>query len=420
MEVRVFQLHKQASYEYKYIQDRFSIGQIPNSNIYALSDGTTQSFNSEIWAKSLSEAFVKKPIFNPKAFISECKDLAKEFKQIKFTFSENPAKASLEKEKIKRGATSTFIGVEIDSNNCLNIISVGDSNLFIKRGNSIFKYPFKTLEELDSNNNFLNTEKLLSNDIDETVFNTTRLQLSDNDIIVLGTDALSRFFLKAPNRISTFLILENFEDFHRFCVENWENKSLEEDDISGIVIKNTPTSSFVKEILPPSGFSFIKEQEAEFVPSKMVENNFNNQINNNDMQEIFNYLNSINRELVNLRKKATLQQILLFSVIIIGIINIFLMINLNLSKPQKVSTNIAQPIIETSEDNNAKVTIDSPSLKHPPAATHITPQKETAKGVLNKSEDKDSATVSPPKKVTSNPPAKKGNQPPLNKMEENH
>lgn len=323
MQVSVFQIHKRSSYEFRNIQDKYSINLGKNS--FAIADGTTQSLNSEIWAKQICDYFVaNEAVFNSQQFIECAVENAKRFKEVKYEFSSNPAKAALERDKLKKGATATFIGASIDANNTLNIISVGDSNVFIIRGNTILKHPFDTLDELDGNNYFLNTEALLANEVDVTFFYTRSIQLKKHDIIILATDALSRLFLKDPKRILQFLRLKNFGEFHQFCIESWDDKILEEDDITALLILNNFQQPSLKEYLPPSNFSFPKEKEAEFIPASMNSLNFNNQSNDHDMQQIINHLNSMNKEISILKKKAEWNQILLYCLIGFCVVNVFL------------------------------------------------------------------------------------------------
>ena len=128
MDITVLQLHKRASIEYNYIQDRYSIG--PSKNVLALADGTTQSFKSETWAKLITDKFINSPTLE-KNQISELFTIAaKEHENFEFEFSSNPAKASLEKAKKQKGSTATFLGVQILSEETFRGIFCGDTNLF--------------------------------------------------------------------------------------------------------------------------------------------------------------------------------------------------------------------------------------------------------------------------------------------------
>jgi len=56
-----------------------------------------------------------------------------------------------------------------------------------------------------------------------------------------------------------------FEDLKSFCETSWENKELEEDDIS-IIIVSPISSNKIIEIIPPKDFSFPPIVENEFIP----------------------------------------------------------------------------------------------------------------------------------------------------------
>ena len=52
-----------------------------------------------------------------------------------------------------------------------------------------------------------------------------------NETIILATDALSRFFLEFPDQLNDFLKISSFEDFHNFCLRNWDDKKLQENAV---------------------------------------------------------------------------------------------------------------------------------------------------------------------------------------------
>lgn len=67
MSVTIFQLQKRSSDQYKNIQDKYAFN--PDTATFALADGTTQSYNSEIWAELITHAFVEQPTFEPAQLI---------------------------------------------------------------------------------------------------------------------------------------------------------------------------------------------------------------------------------------------------------------------------------------------------------------------------------------------------------------
>ena len=79
MDAKIFQLHKRSVYEYSSIQDKYSFN--ASQGVFAIADGATQGFKSEIWAKLLVDNFVRTPTFTPENLIEDFKRYASNFKQ---------------------------------------------------------------------------------------------------------------------------------------------------------------------------------------------------------------------------------------------------------------------------------------------------------------------------------------------------
>jgi serine/threonine protein phosphatase PrpC len=321
MEIKVLQLHKKASIEYKHIQDKYNFS--TSNKCIALSDGTTQSFKSELWARMLVDNFVNNPLFDVNLLNEEFKSLATKFKNSDFEFSSNFAKASLEKAKKNKGGTATFIGLQFINDSTIKVLNCGDTCLFIVRNNEIISFPFKNIEELDNNNYFINSNKLLDNEVELEFFNFNEITILKDDKIVLATDAISRFIFRKPESISLILKCDNFEDLKKFCETNWENKELEEDDIS-IVIVSPISSNKIIEIIPPKDFSFPQIVEKEFIPT-LKNQKFINNIDNSEMEQLNRMIDQLFKETHFLKNKLKLTQTLLISTIAILIINTLLL-----------------------------------------------------------------------------------------------
>lgn len=309
MSITILQIHKRASYEFKYIQDKYAISS--DSRIFALADGTTQSFNSEIWAETITNQFVKAPSFTASEVINLFKGSVEKYKNSKFEFSANPAKASLEKSKQSKGGTATFIGLRFSNGNKIELISCGDSNFFLLASdNNISSYPFADLDSLDANNNFINTEVLIQEKIDDTFFNVKSFEYQYGDKLILATDALSRLLIKKPTIFNELLQIEDFEQLNIFCVKHWDNKELQEDDISAIIL-NIDNKNTKKIIIPPNDFSFPKEKEEEFIPTSLIQDD--NEIIFTDMQmnEIRNQFNGIANDFHQVKKKQKFHEMLI-------------------------------------------------------------------------------------------------------------
>ena len=96
---------------------------ITQKNCFAVADGTTQSFNSEIWAEIITKQFALSPENDIQKLITDFTSYVKYYQNTEVVFSSNPAKASLERAKQKMGGTATFIGLHFLSNNELNLVN---------------------------------------------------------------------------------------------------------------------------------------------------------------------------------------------------------------------------------------------------------------------------------------------------------
>lgn len=330
MHVTTLQLHKRSSYEFKFIQDKFAVDM--TKSIFALADGTTQSFKSEKWAEIITKDFVANSMFNVKELITHFTNSVNKFKTSDFKFSSNPAKASLERTKIAKGGTATFLGLKITNNNQLDIINCGDTNLFIyNKSKNLISYPYESIDELDSNVSFINSEQLLQSKIDESCFKRTEFKVDNDDVLVLATDALSRLFLKKSKSLAKFLKLKDFNALHSFCLDYWEKKELEEDDISAIIIDLKKEQKEIN-IEPPLDFAFPREKEVAFIPNTSPNKSSIN-ISPVQMQEINNQFNGVANDFINVKKKLKLHNFLLLAIIILLLVNIATVF---LNRPNKI------------------------------------------------------------------------------------
>lgn len=366
MEIKVLQLHKKSSYEYKNIQDKYCLSTTTKS--IALSDGTTQSFKSELWAEMLVNNFAKNPSFDLDSLKVSFKSLATEFKNMDFDFSLNFAKASLEKAKRDKGGTATFMGLQLIDDCTIKVINCGDTCLFIVRDNNIISFPFKNLEELDNNNFFINSRKLLDDEIENDFFNLDEISIQKDDLIILATDAISRLIFRKPEIISSILECNNFEDFKDFCELNWKNNDLEEDDISIVTILPLLEDKIIN-INPPKDFSFPVVVENVFVPS-MAGQNFINNIDNFEMEQLNRMIEQLFRETNFLKTKLKLTQALLISALAILLVNTLLLLYFIIKKDSfqtkdKTKVEYSTPFDEksSSDEKEIKVIVDEEEVK---------------------------------------------------------
>ncbi|WP_234109956.1 hypothetical protein [Chryseobacterium sp. R2A-55] len=259
MKIRVFQIQKKASETFAEIQDKYLIN--PALRTVALCDGATQGFRSEIWAEMLVQAFTTSPNFKKNDLIEFFTTKAEEFDDIRFEFNENFAVKAIEKKKRELGSFSTFMGVQIDGIK-VQFISSGDVCSFVVKNGKIFSsYPFTSVEQLDADQGFLGTKKLIRNEISEDTFYEKNVEIQRDCKLLLVTDAIARYILRTKD--IEILNVQNFADFKNYILNIWEDRLLEDDDISLIEVSEFDNADFViEEILPPEDFSFPKENPA--------------------------------------------------------------------------------------------------------------------------------------------------------------
>ena len=321
MSTKILQLQKRASYIYQNIQDKAACNNA--KRVFALADGTTQSFNSERWATIITESFVAAPTFDPENLIDLFTNCAREFAFETFTFSLNPAIAALQKEKKAKGASATFLGLQFLQDNSVNVISCGDTNLFILDGNHSKWFPYDTIEDLNANNNFLNTIQLAKQKIDTSFFQIKQFKHLKGAIYIMATDALSRLFLKNSKTIHEVVQIKDFDMLYNFCMKYWEKKELEEDDISAIII-NHDDSNKVIHIIPPATFTFPKEEEFVFTPAtdNKFKNNTEQYFTDMQMQEIYNQFSYVAYDFHEVKRNQKLLQILVIIAIALSFLNL--------------------------------------------------------------------------------------------------
>lgn len=256
MRTRIFQLHKRSSYVFSAIQDKICFDN--RKQIYAISDGATQGYKSEIWSEKLVKSFVDKPNFEVNSLLQDFKNYAESFQKIPNTENSNPALRALEERKRMQGGFATFMGVKIEGGE-LEYISSGDVCGFVKSDDILQGFPFSKVEELDQDKGFLGTQKVINGENKAEQFRQGKISLKKGDRVILMTDAIARLTLRDKSILDRILSFRNYENFFQFITKEWENKRLEEDDITIGVIE---VSDDIQEevYLPSSNFSFPKEE----------------------------------------------------------------------------------------------------------------------------------------------------------------
>ena len=254
MKIKTLQIHKRSVNGFSDIQDKYYYNR--EKGVFAISDGATQGFKSEIWAEMLVNNFVQNPEFEIEKFLIDLEKYAQDVSEIEFEPNPNPALRMLELRKIADGSYATFMGIEVREDT-LRYVSSGDVCGFVKITDGLQSFPFSNVEELDKDKGFLSTTRLLNHQVKPEQFRSGKLSIKENDKIILMTDAVARLTLRDNNIIDKILHLEDFESFKDYIISEWEAKRLEEDDITICVIEPNAKSE-EQNIHPPKDFSFPK------------------------------------------------------------------------------------------------------------------------------------------------------------------
>ena len=308
MKIKTLQIHKRSVNGFSDIQDKYYYNR--EKGVFAISDGATQGFKSEIWAEMLVNNFVQNPEFEIEKFLIDLEKYAQDFSEIKFEPNPNSALRMLELRKIADGSYATFIGIEVGKDT-LKYISSGDVCGFVKTIDGLQSFPFSNVEELDRDKGFLSTTRLLNHQVKPEQFRSGKLSIKENDKIILMTDAVARLTLRDNNIIDKILHLEDFESFKDYIISEWEAKRLEEDDITICVIEPNAKSD-EQNIYPPRDFTFPK------VETPIIDINFNNDFKDKSMEGIKKHLYEQDIIISDLQKKyRVLEKILGCTIIIL-------------------------------------------------------------------------------------------------------
>lgn len=275
MSLKVFAIHKRESISFQNTQDKYAYTK--DLSTIALSDGATQAFESGIWAEILVNSYIVNPSNKSSIFLNLLLKAANRFKRevnknsIKDeTKAETKALEGLLNTLYKKGSYCTFVGVEIE-NDIAKIASYGDSVLFHFRNNILINsIPVNKSSDLDLHSNFLNTNIL--NDqkyFVEKYFKSENINLEKDDILILSTDAFSKYLLDNTSFLDELIDINSFKEFNKCIGNQWDKYTLEEDDITIMIYKHDGSDKIVK-IEPDNNFKFKEEPKIK-IPLKPTE-----------------------------------------------------------------------------------------------------------------------------------------------------
>lgn len=205
--------------------------------IFAISDGASESFDSQAWARLLVARFVEHPAVNPDWVNSARKhyEAGRDFDAMSWS----------QQAAYERGSFATLLGVEWrDHNHDLEIIAVGDSLAVHLDGPERWdSYPYKRAEQFDDRPRLLSTLAEANAFVASGTFNGESCavwRVTDQSTVLLMTDALGQWLLAEPDavraRADLLLAARTQSAFVDFVMEQRRLGAMRVDDTTLLIL----------------------------------------------------------------------------------------------------------------------------------------------------------------------------------------
>lgn len=228
--------YQESEYEDAFAED-------PEKRAFAVADGATESSFSGVWANALVSSFVE----NPPSFEQNDRDAMRDILRIaRNKWYDGVDWSSLpwfQKNKAVLGSYSTFLGLQMDfqgEQKKFRCITVGDSCMFHISGVKMEPFPFSDYKDMNY------TPRLMwsghgfpigpKKEIDVPGLEVKYGKLKDGDMLLLATDAISKWMLQHKNEKPWATILEKFDDLDTFVGDLIKNGEVKNDDVTMIFI----------------------------------------------------------------------------------------------------------------------------------------------------------------------------------------
>lgn len=226
-------------------EDAFDVSE--NSQIIALSDGASESYDSKSWARMLVQNFVNSPSFSSDwvTTVQEAYVAGVDYQNLSWS----------KQLAFERGSFATLVGVHCTPlSNGVDIFSIGDSlAVLVRDGRYVQSYPFDTPEQFDARPELLSTLSHLNkftNDDEFVSGEHKQIWATQNgDLILLVTDAVGQWLLREinhePSSIDLLLQIDTEEQFEDLVVAMRSERRMKLDDSTMIrlaVVKEDQTN----------------------------------------------------------------------------------------------------------------------------------------------------------------------------------
>lgn len=218
---------------------------------FALCDGASESYNSRLWAKVLSEKFAANPAFGQEWLAEALKDYIAGHDFEAMTWSQHAS--------FDRGSFSTMLGIEFDSEHrTVEVLAIGDCVAILLDGERVVEaWPFSDPERFKEHPTLLATKSEHNAFVSELGFwthsvKTLHIGALEAPRMVCMTDALAEWTLRGARdgepTLGRLLSLTTEAELAELVLEERAAKRMRVDDSTLIVVSFPAPSS--SDVLP--------------------------------------------------------------------------------------------------------------------------------------------------------------------------
>jgi serine/threonine protein phosphatase PrpC len=205
----------------------------------AISDGASESYNSQLWANLLVKQFVLDAAINPAVIDYLIGEYNGQHNYAVMSWSQQSA--------YERGSFASLVGVEYSAeHNELDLIAVGDSlAVLLDNDAAVLTYPYHESSQFDQRPTLISTIKQHNRFIDESDFITSHsktiaLTQYNNPVLLLMTDALGQWALRNQEQgTPVWELLCNIKkpQLKKLVIEERQQKRMRTDDVTLLVVE---------------------------------------------------------------------------------------------------------------------------------------------------------------------------------------
>lgn len=205
----------------------------------AISDGASESYNSQLWARLLVQQFVLDAVINLEVIDSLIRRYDEQHDYANMSWSKQSA--------YERGSFASLVGVEYsEEHNELDLIAVGDSlAVLLDNDVAVLTYPYHESSQFDQRPTLISTIKQHNRFLEASNFTTlhsktTSLTEYEKPVLLLMTDALGQWALRNQERgTPVWELLCNIKkpQLKKLVIEERQHKRMRTDDVTLLVVE---------------------------------------------------------------------------------------------------------------------------------------------------------------------------------------